>query len=170
MKGFIRYSLAAAGLLLLLPSCKPTERNYQAAYDAAINKRNKDNTVDPDLLPAGAFKKAGEPELKELGGLNVLWMMLRVRPYEGQPEKRYTYNVAVACYKMPTNCSAQVSDLQEAGYAAYGVKTGDDRYYVMAAGFDNPQEAAAFADKYAKGHEPRTFVGLPGAPVLIQNL
>ncbi|MBD5358466.1 MAG: hypothetical protein HDR88_16015 [Bacteroides sp.] len=152
---------------ILLPSCKPTEKNYKAAYDAALAKRQAEEH-DADLnLPAAGFTRIGDPEKKEINGKQYDYLFLRLSPLNADAEIK-PYNVAVAVYKMPTNCEAQVKDLQAAGYKAFGAKATDDRYYVVVASLSSLEEAADEVDKYMSKNKEAVYVGLKGTPTILQ--
>ena len=159
------------GLLLLgivaLGGCKPTEKNYKSAYDAAVAKRQAENN-DPDLnLPADGYKRIGDPDKMTVNGKSYDYLFSRIMPLEEGRELK-PYNVAVAVYKMPTNCVAQAQDLRSAGYQAFGGKTGDDRYYVIIGGYPPVEEAAAASDEYVAKNKDAVYVGLKDAPVILQ--
>lgn len=151
-----------------LTGCKPTEKNYKSAYDAAVAKRQAENS-DPDLnLPAGGYQKIGAPVIKEIGGKDYDYLFVRAKPLN-EGDEMHPYNVAVSVYKMPTNCQSQVRDLRDAGYAAFGVKTGDDRYYVIAGSYPTIEEAASAADAYAAKNKEAVYVGLGASPLILQT-
>ena len=173
-----RFDICQTGILpvilislsVSITSCKPTEKGYKAAYDAALNKREAATaSQQADLSTVGvtAIQTMDGPQLKKIGDYEVYVLSERLKPIDDSDSLR-KFNVAVACYKMPTNCIAQVKDLRDAGKAAYGAKTGDDKFYVIEEGFDNLEEAAAYAAETARNKE-RAFIGLPGAPVIIRK-
>ncbi len=162
----------AVALLLLAASCKPTEKNYQAAYEAARNKRTAEAAPDPDMaLPAGgAFQRLDAPQTKDVNGEK-----LRIKHFyikyigSGESPALGKYNVAVARYKMPTNVKAQAEDLVSAGYKAFPVEGADGFYYVIAAAFPSLEETAEFVGNYKKTHEPSQFVGLDDDLLIIEH-
>ncbi len=152
---------------VILTGCKPTEKNYKSAYDAAVAK-NKAEQTDPDLnLPADGFHRLGEPVKKELDGVSYFYKVARLTPLDKERELD-SYGVAIAVYKMPTNCRAQVSNLREEGYEAAGGKSVDSEYYVFAGTYPTLEEAVKSAVDYQNRHKDTPYVGLPGAPVVIQ--
>lgn len=167
IKSIFRIGVVMAGVIVM-PGCKPTEKNYKAAYDAALSKRRAEDS-DPDLnLPAGGYQRLDEPGKKNINGKSYFYQFLRLKPLtEGDGMK--PYNVAVAEYKMPTNCSAQVSDLVEAGYKAFGARSGDDRYFVFVGGYDTLEEAVSALESYVRKNKDAVYVGLPDNPVIIQT-
>lgn len=154
--------------VIVLPGCKPTEKNYKAAYDAALAKRTYENN-DPDLnLPSSGYQKIGGPERKKIGDRSYDYLFMRLKPLNEGAEMQQ-YNVAVSVYKMPTNCESQVKDLQSVGYSSFGAKSGDDRYYVIVGTYPTIEEAAACADEYMKGNKDAFYVGFAGGPVIIRS-
>ena len=148
--------------------CKPTEKGYKAAYDAALSKREAAmETLDVDL-PAGALQQVDGPQLKVVDGQQVYVFNQRLKPIEEFETLPGNYNVAVACYKMPTNCKAQSQDLKKEGFQAFPAKGIEDKYYTIAGSFPSMEEAIKFSKEYENGKN-RVYVGLPDAPVIIYS-
>lgn len=165
----IRITLVGA-IALLAISCKPTEKNYQAAYDVA-QKKKKVETTDADMvLPAGGLQRLDAPRTVEVAGekLNVKHIFIK---YAGKGESPVIerYNVAVAKYKMPTNAIAQTEDLIARKYTAFPVEGNDGYYYVIAATAPTLEEAASFITSYKKSNAPEQLVGLDGEPLVIEK-
>lgn len=74
--------LKTALLLALIPiaaGCKPTEKNYKAAYDAALKKREA-AAVDADMMiPAGALQQIGGPQKRKIGDVEVYMLVEPIR-------------------------------------------------------------------------------------------
>ena len=157
-------------LLFALWGCKPTEKGYQAAYDAALNKREANQALqsDPSALQGETVRSIDGPQLREINGEKVYVASERIKAFDTDNNVLKKYNVAVSCYKMPTNCRAQVVNLREEGKEAYGVRSGDEKFYVIEAGFESLDEAVAYAIKL-KEEKDRNFIGLPGAPVILRK-
>jgi hypothetical protein len=173
-RNIIRGILAATVAASILASCKPTENNYRQAYEAALQKKQKGET-DPDMaLPAGALLQDGAPATKTIAGQTVAYKREHLR-YVGQTpdEKKQEippYCVCIARYKMPTNARSQVEDLHSRGYKeAFVAENRDSFFLTIVAGFATAEEAATFATDYAKGKSEGVFVGLDGAPVVIER-
>ena len=151
---------------LLVVACKPTEKGYKAAYDAALGKRQA-ATADMDVnLPAGALQQVDGPQLQEIDGIKVYVLRQSLRAAQEDINLTATYNVAVGAFKMITNSEAQSKALREEGFMAFPAKTSDDLYYTIAGSFPTMSEAVRFYNKYRMGKN-RVYVGLPDAPVII---
>ena len=160
----------AAILVVAATSCKPTENNYKQAYDAAQNKRQAAAAADAELgIPGGKLQNIDGPQVKVVNGDTIAWMKSHVKFTGGMENELRKWSVAVAAYKMPTNCAAQVSRLFTDGYKAFSVETPQGLFYVVAGSFDNLDEAAVFAKEYAAKHKPAEFIGLDGAALLIEK-
>lgn len=155
-------------LLLFLISCKPTEKGYKAAYDAALGKREA-AMADIDVnLPEGAVQQVDGPQLKEYNGSKVYVLNQRIKPDVDGMRLPGSYNVAVGTYKMDTNCKAQVKVLREEGYDSFPAKDMEGMYYTIAGSFPTLDEAAKFYQKYMS-EKDRVYIGLPKAPVIIYS-
>ncbi len=159
--------MAAAFMACGMWSCKPTEKNYKAAYDAALNKRQQTDLDIP--IPGGTLLVDGAPRKVPVNGDSVYISSDKLK-FENAPESgKHRYNVAVGGYKMLTNCSAHVSDLINKGYEAFMAESSSGKYYAVAGSFDNLGEAALFAVSLASREKKAFFVGLPGAPVIFEQ-
>lgn len=159
----------AVALLAMAAGCKPTEANYKAAYDSAVNKKKAEEAADADMmLPATGLQQFDAPRERTVGDVKVAVQTVPLKVY-GEGTEALRWNVAVARYKMPTNCSAQVDRLIRAGYKAFYAETPQGWFYVIAGSFGNIEEAASFAASYAEGKEPSVFIGMPGKPVLLEK-
>lgn len=156
------------GLGLITVSCKPTEKGYKAAYDAAVGKRQKaqENVmVNGDAITM--VQSVDGPQVRNINGKQVYVLGENLKKVdESDPTEKSFYNVAVAVFKMPANCNALVSDLKNDGYKAFGGQSADNKYYVIVASFPELEQAAEFYEDY-KSKNQRAYVGLPEAPVII---
>lgn len=162
------YYLYGVILLLLFSACKPTEKGYKAAYDAARDKRQA-AIADIDVnLPEGAFQDVDGPQLREVNGIKVYVLNQLIKPYETGMPLPGPYNVAVGSFRMITNTESQSKALQQEGFAAFSAKDPEDNYYTIAGSFPSIDEAVNFYEKYQSGKN-RVYVGLPNAPVIIYS-
>lgn len=149
-------------------ACKPTENGYQAAYDAAKNKREAaiaDIGVD---LPKGAFQDIDGPQLKTIDGVQVYVINERLKPADFVMELPDNYNVAIGKYKMITNCKAQAETLLSNGYHAFPAQNTEGAFYTIAGSFHTMAEAVKFYQELQKDKKT-IYVGLPEAPVIIYS-
>ena len=154
--------------VLLLVECKPTEKGYKSAYDAALGKRQA-AMADLDVnLPEGALQQVDGAQLREVDGVKVYVLNQRLKPADPGMELPGNYNVAVGTYKMITNSRSQSQALIAEGYKAFPAQEPDGMYYTIAGSFDNLSEAVKFYESYRKGKD-RVYVGLPDAPVIIYS-
>lgn len=162
----------ALSLLLLVPcvagltGCKPTERNYQAAYEMARAKRE---TKDPDAaLIYGQAKVHTFPGVSErvVDGDTLLTSYMVVRPFEGEsfPEGR-PIRVAVASFRMKANAVAFAEDLRKDGFDAFCGEGTGDRFLTFGGAFPTLKEGAAFVKRYRESGRP--MVGLEEGAILI---
>lgn len=150
--------------------CKPTEKNYKSAYDAAVNKRQSSDALDADLgIPGGKLQREGDPALRVVNGDSVYFLVGRLKFIDGEEHEKHRFNVAVGAYKMQTNCSAQVSDLFAKGYAAFGASNPGGMFYVIAGSFDTLDEAVSFDKAFQSKESAHIYSGLPQAPVIIES-
>lgn len=158
--------IAAAAAALLLPACKPTEKNYKAAYDAAVAKREK--AMAETMAPAGELISEDGPQRRVVNGDTIFVATERVRP-EAKDVRLPEYNVAVTKYRMGTNARAGAEDLRAAGYAgAMAVYSAEDSWYTIAGGFPTLDEAVAFSRRFRSDNPRHRYIGLPASPVIVR--
>lgn len=160
--------LLVVTVLCFLPACKPTEKGYKTAYDAALGKRQAALEAQNLDVDAKALQQVDGPQLKNIEGHVVYIMNQRLTPAETVMNIPGNYNVAVGCYKMITNCRAQVEDLRVHGYDAFPVKDQEGLFYTIGGSFKEISEAVNFYEEYKKGKN-NVYVGLPEAPVIIYS-
>lgn len=151
---------------LFFVGCKPTEKGYKAAYDAALGKREAAKADIGIELPDGALQQVDGAQLKEINGVKVYVQNQLIRPIEEGKKLPGRFNVAVGTYKMVTNCKSQAQSLIEEGYEAFAAKDPEGMYYTIAGSFPNVEEAIKFYQNY-KSNPNRVYVGLPSSPVII---
>lgn len=161
---FVIFCLAC----LTFTACKPTEKGYKAAYDAALGKRQA-AMADLDVnIPQGALQQVDGPQLKVIDGVKVYLSNQRLQSVNEGDNIPGHYNVAVGAYKMVTNCKSQSNALREEGFEAFPAKDGEGMFYTIAGSFATLPEAVKFYQKYSAKPD-RVYVGLPSAPVIIYN-
>lgn len=153
---------------LALSGCKPTEKGYKSAYDAALNKREAALADMGINVDGSKLQQVDGPHLKEIDGQEVYLLNSRLIPADFVMELPDSYNVAVGKYKMITNCKAQAEMLLSDSYHAFPAKDTEGMYYTIAGSFPTLSEAVAFYNEYKKDKN-RVFVGLPGSPVIIYS-
>lgn len=163
-----KISLLLVSSLFILGACKPTEKGYQAAYNAAVNKRQVATPDYDETIAVGKLQQIDGPQLKEINGKSVYLLSENLKALNPEQSVLLPYNVAVAKFKMPTNTLALSKDLNSDGYPAFAVQNGEEIYYVIASTFETLEEAVEFYDKYQKENK-RAYVGLPDYPVIIYS-
>ena len=155
-------------LFIFLTSCKPTEKGYKAAYDAALGKREAVRTDIDSNNAVSEVQQVDGAQLKEVDGIKVFVLNQRIKPAEEGQTLPGNYNVAVGSYKMITNCRSQSLALKEEGYEAFPAREPDGMYYTIAGSFPTLSEAVKFYENYRKSKN-RVYVGLPDSPVIIYS-
>lgn len=165
MKKIISAIMSAALVALMFIGCKPTERNYQQAYDAALRQREK--AVQEQMLPATGLLSDDGPQLRIVDGDSIF--VLRERIFrEGERHPLSGWAVAVGKYKMATNARANAETLREEGVTeAIPVRAAAERWYAVAAVCSTLDSARMAVREFRASHPGYPYVGLPGSPVII---
>lgn len=155
--------LFLSSVMLLMIGCKPTVDNYKEAYDIALQKEQGD--LDDEIYQK--IKAQQQPKMTIVGTDSIrtkIEPLSKCSPDGSTMPVDMRFNVVVGKYKMPVNANAHCRRLNEDGFNSYLMKNSEQEYYVVAAGFEDIEEAAKFVKKIEKKYE--RFVGLD-APIVI---
>lgn len=151
---------------VLLPACKPTEKNYREAYDVARHKKTK-LTEDPDLDLTGLIAD-GDPSVQSVAGVDVRVMSIPLKTvFSGHSPMRY--NLVVGRYKMRANALSHAERLTAEGADAFVAEDKEEKLYVVYGGYDSPKEIAAKIRSMRENHPDAFYPGLDEGPVVIIN-
>ncbi len=157
-------------LAIAFTACKPTEKNYQAAYEAAKNKREQ---KDPDdLLLTGGHRLLSDEasNWKVIGSDSLQVEHQMMRPAEGYvwPQSG-PYRLAVSLYKMSTNANAAIEDLQKNSSSLTPViaVTGNGKHYIIAGSATYPDSLGNVLQTFRSENPGFRYIGLEGERPLI---
>ena len=167
MKRKIMICISAALAALMFVGCKPTEKNYKAAYDAALAKRQE--AAAEQMRPATGLLSDDGPQLRVVDGDTVYVLKERIRMLDGAQVPGH-WAVAVGVYKMDTNAKASAADLRAKGFPkALVARAGGAKYYTVVSTVETLDSARVAARVFGMSFPQYPYVGLPGAPVLISH-
>ena len=150
-------------------SCKPTEKNYKAAYDAALSKRQAEKE-DPDMaLMLGGHvldTSEGSTAVKTAAGIQYPAKSTSLK-FENEPGAEGEWYVAVSRFSMPTNARAQAADLTSSGCQAFVARDTEKQWYVIVKRTATRTMAGEAASEFIATHKDFPFTGLDGRPLLI---
>lgn len=161
MKRKIYFLVSVCALLLPLVSCKPTEKNYRAAYEAAKGKRETVDT-DADILNSGRIDEPSSNEEK------VREFKVETRHFNPGDDIA-DYMFVIARYGMSTNAEAHAASLRDKKLHAHAVTLGPEEWYVVAASFPDVEAAQEFGRKYESKHQSEKWIGLTEPFILHAN-
>lgn len=146
--------------------CKPTEKNYKSAYDAALEKRAE--AVREQMIPATGMMSVDGPQMKVVAGDTIFIQRDRFRDFENK-NMPAPWAVAVGVYSMDTNAKASLKSLSEAGWdmETTVVKAPGTKNYAVVAFAPTLDECIAISKKFQEKFPDYHYIGLPGAPVLL---
>lgn len=152
--------------LLTLVGCKPTEKNYKAAYDAALLKREK--AAAEQMRPSSGLLSDDGPMMKVVKGDTLFVLQERLYNLDGS-RINHNWLLAIGILKMDTNAKAGAERLRESGNwpDALAVKGMGGKYYTVAAVSESLDSIIGEQKRFMNQHPDYPFIGLPGAPVLV---
>lgn len=160
--------MAVVLALVSLAGCKPTEKGYRQAYDAAKAKREA--AAREQMLPAEGLQSEDGPQLRVLDGDTVYVLRERLRTEDSKRAPR-PWLLGVGVYKMNTNAKANAASLQAEGYAdATALRGPEGKWYTVAAMAGTLDSLRVIGADFRRRHRDYPYVGLPAAPVLINAL
>lgn len=154
-------ALAAMGLV---SSCKPSEKNYRKAYDAAVAKRAV--AAQDDELDFGRMIRDDLPRRERIETDSAYVRRESLVLFGDAPASFELCNVAVSAFQMRTNAQAMANRLKNEGMDAFVLESSGGTLYVIAASRSNLREAVKWMREFISAHPEFTYVGLPGEPVI----
>lgn len=150
------------GLILLAVGCKPTEKGYQQAYDAAKAKREY---VDPDAaLLTGGHKLLDENSSNWIAtGTDTLQLQhFYLKPENGESwPQNGPYRLAVAMFKMNTNSNSLLRDISKRGGLKPVVATDSkDRHFLIAGSASSADSIRYVLERFRKDNPGFRYIGM----------
>ena len=162
--------LMSVVLFGILYGCKPTEKGYRQAYEAAKSKREQ---ADPEeALLTGGHKLLNEESTnwKVIAGDSLQMQHIFLKPTNGEkwPETG-PYRLAVAMFKMTTNANSMIVDLKRKGSLKPVIATdGKDKYYIIAGSATYIDSLGNVLTTFRKENPGFQYIGLtPAKPLII---
>lgn len=153
------------GLLLTAVGCKPTEKNYKAAYDAALAKRQ--TKIDADLgVPEEGLIVEGAPVRRTFDDTQVWYLVTSIGALDEGSLPPGRFNVATGAFKMPVNALDQARTLRGRGYESLAVRGENDLFYTVVSTEDSISGAVAFYKEFIDRNPEFTYVGLPSLTII----
>lgn len=153
---------------IVLTACKPTEKNYQSAYDkaheAAERKRQEMNSSS---IEGTVLESLDGPRIEIIEGDTVYLSRKRVSVLDKEVKPDGKLGLAVARYSMPTNARHHASEIQKQYPRTFITKDGDDNYYVVVETLLNLPEAPARIREFKVANPDYYYVGLEGHPIIL---
>lgn len=161
--------LLAAGGILLLTACKPTEHNYRNAYDKAYEAAQR-KAAEMSVSTDGAVLETFDgPRVEIVEGDTLYVSPVTVSGFEtdGEKSRAGKIGIAVARYSMPTNARRHMADLAGKYPGASMATDGDDNYYVLIDRVASIPEAAAPLRGFRKANPDYPYIGLGGKALIL---
>lgn len=164
MKKYLFLTIAA----LAFCGCKPTERNYQLAYDKASEAARAKTESESTGLDGVKLESLNGPRREILDGDTIMVAKEIVKPMDSElPDAKGKVGVAVAQYRMATNARRNVQDLKKEYPNAFVGTDGKEAHYVIIDYLPSLKDAAAAAATFATKHPDYHYMGLSGYPLAI---
>lgn len=153
---------------LMLFGCKPTEKNYQQAYDLAMRKHE-----DALASVGGGTLDAMDGAHKEAVGQDTIYVISGTfKTYEapadasdkpGEAEaKPGKIGIVVAQYGMDTNARRHAADLRGRYPDAFVATDGRQKYYVVVERRSDLRDAVGAIKAFSTDNPTFRYIALPG--------
>lgn len=163
---------AKALLLIALPasvglvSCRTTDANYRAAYEATKTSRivaaATDDGLDENTRRLLAQDKKNRQSQQVVDGDTISIVTLFAKMEQGPTDYVPRYSVVANAFSQVFNAKALCKRLQDAGFEnAYIFRTSTPDYYVAAGGSDDIADIPAIRDALARAGNPGSRAGFP---------
>ena len=152
---------------ILSLACKPTEKNYQKAYDKAAEAAERKNRMDTESVSGGKLDSFNAPRVQIVEGDTVWVSSVRVKPFETTIEGADKAVVAIAHYKMPTNARRHAEDIRKDYPDAFVAKDGDENYYVVIGRASGYKDAAPLIRQFKETHPGYRYIGMNDGPIVL---
>ena len=166
----IRVSLTLLLLFSVLYGCKPTEKGYRQAYEAAKNKREQKDP-DEELLTGGhRLLSEDASNWRILDGDSIQLQHKFIKPADGAKwPQAGPYRLAVAMLKMTTNANAMLADMKEgSGLTPVMATDGKDTYYIIAGSATYVDSLGNVLSTFKRENPGFQYIGLtPPKPLII---
>ena len=157
-------------LLATLAGCKPTEKGYRQAYEAAKSKREQKDP-DEDLLTGGHRLLSEEASnWRVIAGDSIQLQHKFIKPADGAKWPHPgPYRLAVAMLKMTTNANSLLADIKKGHSLTPVIATdGKDTYYIIAGSATYIDSLGNVLTTFRKENPGFQHIGLSGGkPVII---
>ncbi len=134
----------AGVLLLAVAGCRTTEENYRNSYDLAVGGTAERDSLGVDKATYNKIIEQNTPKATAVGADSVPMVSGYAWQFYGQENPLCKYNVVVGAMKQQFNAKAFCDRLKGAGCKAYVITDREKNYYVVAAGFNSVENAAAY--------------------------
>ena len=170
LKTILRLVLTLCMMGAMLYSCKPTEKGYRQAYEAAKSKREQKDP-DEDLLTGGhklLSEEASNWRIIDGDSLQMVHKFLRPADGSKWPQSG-PYRLAVAMFKMTTNANSMLTDLKKGrGLTPIIATDGKDTYYIIAGSATYVDSLGNVLSAFKRENPGFQYIGLtPQQPVIM---
>lgn len=155
-------------LVISLWGCKPTERNYQAAFDKAYEASLRKAESETTGTDGRVLESIDGPRNETVDSLLIAVGPSLVKPLdEGFDSVKGKVGLAVSQYRMPTNARRNVEDLKDKYHDAFVATDGKESYYVVVECVNSLQEIGEPIRRFVSNFPNFHYMGLDGKPMAV---
>ncbi len=134
--------IIVAAFAVTITSCKTTEANYRAAYEAAKQKTEESRGIEGTIYEKIRNEAIDSRLIVEGDSIPMMTVNVKIAASTTTPDSVKRYSVVVNQFKQIFNAKSQMTRLRENGYPdAFVLETSEPLYYVVATTTDDGQEA-----------------------------
>lgn len=157
--------LPIIGFTLILTGCKPTEKNYQDAYEKAYAAAQRRAAAEHESLEGLPVESMTDERMETVDGETFMVSDKRLKPVEADsvaPEGKY--GVAVAHYSMSTNARMHLENLKKDFPEAFLAKDGAEHFYVIISRVAKMSDVPSIIRRFREKYPDFRYIGLHETP------
>jgi hypothetical protein len=143
MKRVTLLLLIGAAIASTLTGCKTTEENYRAAYEIAKQKNDENDGIEGTIYEKIRKEAISSRLIVDGDSIPMSTVSVSIAANTATPEQVLPYSIVINQFKLEFNARSQAERLDSQGYhGAFVLATAEPLYYVVAATYATPEEAA----------------------------
>lgn len=155
-------------VVAMLTACKPTEKNYKAAYDKAHEAAMRRAEAERTSTTGDKLEALHGPKIEVINGDTIYVAQDITAPLDNKDTgETGRVGIAVAKYSMPTNARRHTEDMKKEYPNAFVATDGQENYYVTIQRVESINDAVDPIKVFMLNHPDFHYIGLYKEPLVV---